>query len=106
LPTVRPLPRRPHALHRCRLGGTDPEQEGKRYQDTAWEDIDECLRVHLKPRLGPKRLVDIRQRDLQQIVDELTPKLSGSRVHSIVNAFVDWCRNLENTRFPYMFLIA
>jgi integrase len=67
--------------------GRTLNKKGKRYQETAWENIDECLRIHLKPKLGPKRLVDVRQRDLQQIVDDLTPKLSGSRVRSVINAF-------------------
>jgi integrase len=67
--------------------GRTLNKKGKRYQQSAWEDIDECLRVHLTPKLGPKWLLDVRQRDLQKIIDDLTPKLSGSRVRSVINAF-------------------
>ena len=36
--------------------------------------------------IGNKRLSDIRRGDMQAIVDELAPELSGSRVRSVVNA--------------------
>ncbi len=61
-------------------------KHGRRYKPRAIDDIDETLRVHLEPKLGKKRLTNIRRGDVQAIVDELTPKLSGSRVRSIVNA--------------------
>jgi integrase len=61
-------------------------KHGRKYKRTAWEDIDECLRVHVVPTLGPRRVADVRQRDLQRIVDDLSPRLSGSRVRSVVNA--------------------
>ncbi len=61
-------------------------KQGRRYKPRALDDIDESLRVHVEPTLGKKRLTSIRRGDVQAIVDELTPKLSGSRVRSIVNA--------------------
>jgi hypothetical protein len=61
-------------------------KHGRRYKRSAIKDIDECLRVHVIPRLGSRRLTDIRRSDVQTLVDDLTPKLSGSRVRSIVNA--------------------
>ena len=38
------------------------------------------------PKLGARRLTDIRRSDIQRLVDDLTPSLSGSRVRSVVNA--------------------
>jgi len=61
-------------------------KHGRRYRQSAWEDMDECLRKHVIPRLGPRRLTDVRRSDVQRLVDDLTPKMSGSRVRSIVNA--------------------
>lgn len=61
-------------------------KRGKRYKRTAIDNVEECLRVHVEPMLGGKRLADIRRGQVQAIVDELTPKLSGSRVRAIVNA--------------------
>jgi hypothetical protein len=61
-------------------------KHGRRYKRSAWEDIDECLTKHVMPTLGPHRLADVRRADIQRLVDDLTPKMSGSRVRSIVNA--------------------
>ena len=61
-------------------------KHGRRYKRSAWEDIDECLRKHVLPRFGSRRLADVRRSDVQRLVDDLTPKMSGSRVRSIVNA--------------------
>jgi integrase len=61
-------------------------KHGRRYKRSAWEDIDECLRKHVLPRFGGRRLADLRRADVQRLVDDLTPKMSGSRVRSIVNA--------------------
>lgn len=61
-------------------------KRGQRYKPSAVDNIDECLRVHVEPTLGSKRISDIRRGQVQGIVDELAPKLSGSRVRSIVNA--------------------
>lgn len=61
-------------------------KHGRRYKQSAWEDIDECLAKHVIPTLGPRRLSDVKRADVQRLVDDLTPKLSGSRVRSIVNA--------------------
>ena len=61
-------------------------KHGHRYKPRAIDNVDESLRLHVEPVLGHKRLSDIRRGDVQAIVDELAPKLSGSRVRSIVNA--------------------
>ena len=41
---------------------------------------------HVIPSFGTKKLGDVRRRDVQRLVDELSPELSGSRVRSVVNA--------------------
>lgn len=61
-------------------------KHGHRYKGRALDDIEECLRVHAEPRLGSRRLSQIRRGEVQAIVDELAPTMSGSRVRSIVNA--------------------
>ena len=61
-------------------------KHGRRYKPRAIDDIDEALRVHIEPVVGTKRITHIRRGDLQSIVDELAPNLSGSRVRSIANA--------------------
>jgi integrase len=61
-------------------------KHGHRYKPLAIDNIDESLRRHVEPILGNKRLSDIRRGDVQAIVDDLSPKLSGSRVRSVVNA--------------------
>jgi hypothetical protein len=61
-------------------------KHGRRYKRSAWEDIDECLCKHVLPRFGSRRVADVRRSEVQRLVDDLTPKMSGSRVRSIVNA--------------------
>jgi integrase len=61
-------------------------KQGRRYKPRSIDDVDEALRVHVEPTLGTKRLTTIRRGDIQRIVDELAPRLSGSRVRSVVNA--------------------
>jgi integrase len=59
---------------------------GRRYKPSAIDNIEQSLRVHVEPRLGRRRIRDIRLGDVQEIVDDLGPKLSGSRIRAIVNA--------------------
>jgi integrase len=61
-------------------------KHGHRYKPRAIDNVDESLRLHVEPVLGNKRLSDIRRGDMQAVVDELAPELSGSRVRSVVNA--------------------
>ena len=61
-------------------------KHGRRYKPSAIKDIDECLRVHVVPRFGGRRLTDVRRSHVQALVDDLTPAMSGSRVRSVVNA--------------------
>jgi len=67
-------------------GGRAFNKHGRPYKASAIKDVDECLRKHVAPRLGPRRLEDIRRGDIQGLIDDLAPRLSGSRVRSIVNA--------------------
>ena len=69
----------------CREGRA-LNKHGRRYKRSAFEDIDECLRKHVLPRYGARRLEDLRRSDVQRLVDELAPRMSGSRVRSVVNA--------------------
>ncbi len=61
-------------------------KHGRRYKATAIDDLECALKVHVVPELGGKRLADVRRGDVQKLVDELTPVLSGSRVRTVVNA--------------------
>lgn len=61
-------------------------KRGRRYKPTAIDNIEVSLRVHAEPTLGRKRLTDIRRGQVQELVDELAPRLSGSRVRSVVNS--------------------
>lgn len=73
-------------------------KRGRRYKPRAVDDIDECLRVHVEPRLGSRRITDIRRGDVQAIIDDLAPDLSGSRIRSIVNAIrslYSWAQDRE-----------
>jgi integrase len=61
-------------------------KHGRRYKPRAIDNIDEVLRVHVEPRLGRRRVTDVRRGDVQEIVDALAPDLSGSRVRAVVNS--------------------
>jgi integrase len=61
-------------------------KRGHRYKPRAIDDIEEVLRVHVEPILGTQRLIGVRRGDIQAIIDELSPRLSGSRVRSVANA--------------------
>ena len=61
-------------------------KRGRRYKPRAIDNVDEVLRVHVEPRFGRQRIADIRRGDVQQLVDDLTPAMSGSRVRAVVNA--------------------
>lgn len=61
-------------------------KHGRRYKPCAIDNIDEVLRVHVEPRLGRRRITDVRRGDVQVIVDMLGPELSGSRVRAVVNS--------------------
>jgi integrase len=68
-------------------------KHGGRYKPSAVKDITECLKVHVIEHvdrqgrtLGNRRMADLRRGDIQHLVDDLAPRLSGSRVRSVVNA--------------------
>ncbi len=71
---------------RAARDGKALNKRGQRYKRSAIDNIEECLRVHVEPTLGAKRLADIRRGQVQAIVDELAPRMSGSRVRAIVNS--------------------
>ena len=73
-------------------------KKGKRYKQNALRDVDQALVKHVLPALGPRRLVDVRQRHIQQIVDDLSPTLSGSRIRTVVNAIRSLYAWAENKR--------
>ena len=93
LETVEVIDTRAQRLSEARTAFIDAAREGRAlnkhgrpYKRSAWEDIDECLGNHVIPKLGARRLTDVRRADVQYLVDDLAPKLSGSRVRSVVNA--------------------
>lgn len=61
-------------------------KRGHRYKPRAIDNVDEALRVHVEPKIGTRRITNIRRGDVQTIVDDLAPRLSGSRVRAVVNA--------------------
>jgi integrase len=61
-------------------------KRGRRYKPSAIDAIEGSLKKHVEPKLGKKRLRNIRRGDVQAIIDELTPDLSGSSVRRVVNS--------------------
>jgi integrase len=66
--------------------GVALNKRGRRYKPSAIRDLQGALDSHVVPALGAKRLGDVHRRDVQKLVDQLSPRLSGSRVRSVVNA--------------------
>jgi integrase len=66
--------------------GVALNKQGRRYKPSAIRDLTGALENHVEPAFGAKRIGDVRRRDVQLLVDEITPTLSGSRVRSVVNA--------------------
>ena len=58
----------------------------RRYERSATRDLEGALNNHVVPAFGAKKLGGVRRRDVQGLVDDITPDLSGSRVRSVVNA--------------------
>jgi hypothetical protein len=71
---------------RAARDGRALNKRGQPYKRTAIDNIEECLRVHVEATLGARRISDIRRSQVQAIVDELAPRMSGSRVRAIVNS--------------------
>jgi integrase len=62
-------------------------KRGKRYKPTAVDNIEISLKTHAEPKLGHRRITDIRRGDIQvQIVDQMAATHSGSRIRSVVNS--------------------
>ncbi len=71
---------------RAATAGTALNKHGRRYKPSAIRDLNGALNGRVVNAFGAKKLGDVRRRDVQLLVDEITPELSGSRVRSIVNA--------------------
>jgi integrase len=74
------------AFLRAANAGVALNKHGRRYKPSAIRDLDGALNNHAVPAFGVKRIGDVRRRDVQRLIDEITPQLSGSRVRSVVNA--------------------
>lgn len=62
-------------------------KRGQRYKPTAIDNIEISLKKHAEPKLGKRRITDIRRGDIQlQIVDAMAATHSGSRIRSVVNS--------------------
>ncbi len=61
-------------------------KRGQRYKPSAIDNIEQSIRKHVEPILGRTHLTKIRRGQVQAIIDELTPVLSGSRVRNVVNS--------------------
>lgn len=73
-------------------------KRGRRYKRKAIDVIEGRLKHDVEPHLGRRRLADIRRRDVQAIVDDLTPRASGSSVRGVVNslrALYTWAEDRE-----------
>jgi len=66
--------------------GVALNKQGRRYKPSALRDLNGSLENYVEPAFGTKRIGDVRRRDVQLLVDGMTPTLSGSRVRSVVNA--------------------
>ena len=74
-------------------------KRGQRYKPTAIDNIEQSVRKHVEPTLGRKHLNKIRRGDIQAVIDELTPILSGSRVRNVVNslrALYAWAQDRDH----------
>lgn len=62
-------------------------KRGRRYKPTAVDNIEISIKTHVEPKLGRRRITDIRRGDIQTlIVDPMQVTHSGSRVRSVVNS--------------------
>jgi integrase len=66
--------------------GVALNKHGRRYKPSAVDDLRSALENHVIPAVGAKKIGEVRRRDVQRLVDEIAPRLSGSRVRSVVNA--------------------
>jgi integrase len=71
---------------RAAESGVALNKHGRRYKPSAIRDLQGALNNHAVPAFGAKKLGDVRRRDVQHLVDDITSDLSGSRVRSVVNA--------------------
>jgi integrase len=61
-------------------------KHGRRYKASALRDVRGALENHVVVELGARRMSDVRRGDVQRLVDRLVPKMSGSRIRTVVNS--------------------
>ena len=71
---------------RAASDGVALNKHGRRYRPSAVRDLTGALENHVEAAFGAKRIGDVRRRDVQLLVDEMAPTLSGSSVRTVVNA--------------------
>lgn len=74
-------------------------KHGRPYKPSAIRDLRGAFEGYVLPALGRRRLADLRRSDLQELVDEMTPDKSGSRVRTVVNAvrsLYAWAQDREH----------
>ena len=67
----------------------------------AIRDLQGALNNRAIPAFGAKKIGDVRRRDVQRLVDEMTPELSGSRVRSVVHAIHSLYRWAQTRELVY-----
>jgi integrase len=73
-------------------------KQGRRYKPGSIDNIETVLRAHVEPTLGTRPLVAIKRGEVQGIVDELTPNMSGSRIRDVVSglrSLYRWAQNRD-----------
>jgi integrase len=71
-------------IHAAREGRALNKQ-GRHYKPGSIDNIETVLRRHVEPTLGPRALSTLKRGEVQEIVDELTPNMSGSRIRDVVS---------------------
>lgn len=61
-------------------------KRGRRYKPKAIDDIEISLKTHVEPKLGGRRINELRRGEIQARIDEMTATHSGSRIRSVVNS--------------------
>lgn len=86
------------AYLRAASSGRALNKHGRPYKPSAVRDLRGALKGRLDEEFGPRRLADLRRSDVQALVNDLAPKLSGSRIRTLVNAIHSlyaWAQDLE-----------
>jgi integrase len=89
------------AFIRAAKTGVALNKHGRRYKPSAIRDLQGALNNRAIPAFGAKKIGDVRRRDVQRLVDEMTPELSGSRVRSVVHAIHSLYRWAQTRELVY-----